>query len=251
MINLRAQTMEYLHREFENYSHQRKRGLAFESVHPFKSHTYLSTLIQIGNYLPNPQTEPRSLEVGFGSGYLISLFARLGFRAVGIERDDTAFQYSRAILEEKMVSALIAKGDGFNLPFKDNTFDIVSSFGMIEHYDLYQQGKLLKEMSRVSKNLVLVGVPNDNPKSNYQQFKSEKTYIPEVEIIPDLHRSCLEAGLDPIMSSGCNAILGLDLKGILVNGTLNGDLLLRTEVSTPRDTLARKGFLKFTLAKKN
>lgn len=59
-------------------------------------------------------------------------------------------------------SLMIAQGDSFSLPFRDNTFDLVFNSGVIEHYDGETRHRLLKEMARTTRprGYVCVRLPN-------------------------------------------------------------------------------------------
>ena len=51
--------------------------------------------------------------------------------------------------------------DGYNLPFPDDTFDVVTCVDVIEHVEDYD--RLIKEMLRVSKKGVFLSTPNRRP----------------------------------------------------------------------------------------
>lgn len=54
------------------------------------------------------------------------------------------------------------KGSGFTLPFRDGAFDVVMSYGVIEHYSEQRARDMLAEHARVCRpgGLVLVSTPN-------------------------------------------------------------------------------------------
>lgn len=63
--------------------------------------------------------------------------------------------------KEKFPSANIVKGDGRNINFQDNSFDLVLSNATIEHVGSFEnQIQFLKECNRVCKKLVIVTTPN-------------------------------------------------------------------------------------------
>ncbi len=43
----------------------------------------------------------------------------------------------------------------YHLPFKEDSFDLVMSCGLIEHFDLYKVQQILLEMRRVGKSLIV------------------------------------------------------------------------------------------------
>lgn len=51
-------------------------------------------------------------------------------------------------------------GDIRDLPFDDNTYDVVCAFQVLEHLPFEDQDTILSEMSRVSKETVIIAVPH-------------------------------------------------------------------------------------------
>ena len=99
------------------------------------------------------------LEVGSGSGYMVSFFQQKGLFSVGIDRNiEPAKVAKRHFQVRNMIQA-----DMFNLPFRDNTFDIVWNEGVLEHFPDPRNLIALKEMTRVSRGKVIVAVPNTTP----------------------------------------------------------------------------------------
>ena len=98
--------------------------------------------------------EGKILEVGCGTAYCSSLIAR------NKKVKSYAMDYSTNLIgywKDKKVKYYV--GDGFSIPFKDKSFDIVWNAGVLEHFD--DPLPFLKEMRRVTKEngLVYVLVP--------------------------------------------------------------------------------------------
>ena len=111
-------------------------------------------------YIP-PQAQ--ILEVGFGSGRILSRLAReLDCRCVGVDLEERAFESLSFFCEWHGVKVEAIKGSGFILPFKDNSFDAVYSEGVLEHFPQAQSEAMLREHVRVCKEggQVIVSVPN-------------------------------------------------------------------------------------------
>jgi ubiquinone/menaquinone biosynthesis C-methylase UbiE len=51
------------------------------------------------------------------------------------------------------------QGDGAGLPFKDNRFDVVSALDVMEHIPPERRETVLKEMGRVSRDMILISAP--------------------------------------------------------------------------------------------
>jgi SAM-dependent methyltransferase len=108
---------------------------------------------------------PRALilEVGFGSGRILSqLVKELDCRGVGVDLDDGAFESLSFFCERHGVKVEAIKGSGFVLPFKENSFDVVYSEGVIEHFPQAQSEAMVREHVRVCREggLVIVSAPN-------------------------------------------------------------------------------------------
>lgn len=96
------------------------------------------------------------LDAGCGSGFFSKYF---------VDKDCNVFalDYSRKALEmtKKLDKRIITKrGDASNLKFNNNSFDLVFSDGLLEHYK--KPEKILKEFNRVLKpsGIIITFVPN-------------------------------------------------------------------------------------------
>jgi predicted SAM-dependent methyltransferase len=66
-----------------------------------------------------------------------------------------------SVLEKTYPGLKYVKADGRNLPFPDNSFDIIFSHAVIEHVgNSYNQKKFISELYRVCKNGVFFTTPN-------------------------------------------------------------------------------------------
>jgi ubiquinone/menaquinone biosynthesis C-methylase UbiE len=99
----------------------------------------------------------KALDVGCGYGR-ISLFL-----------NENSFDVTAIDSFQQMVDKIKCKGitamrmDAKNLKFKDKTFDLVFSDGLLEHFKSEQDVvKIIKEQLRVSKRYVLNFIPADN-----------------------------------------------------------------------------------------
>ncbi|MDD5638417.1 MAG: class I SAM-dependent methyltransferase [Candidatus Pacebacteria bacterium] len=95
------------------------------------------------------------LEIGAGTGRDLEELSKHGygvtysdFSSVAIEK----FHKRNRQIETK-------ECDARNLPFQDNSFDLVYSLGLLEHFDSGDRKKIISEMFRVSNNYVLIDVP--------------------------------------------------------------------------------------------
>lgn len=106
----------------------------------------------------------RVLEVGCGTGLILN-------RLIGDRRHIVGVDLSMAMLQKaKDRASHLAQSDAVNLPFKDETFDVVCSFKVLAHVPLISEA--LAEMSRVVKRGGLLVVEFYNPIS--LRFVSKK-----------------------------------------------------------------------------
>lgn len=97
------------------------------------------------------------LDIGCGVGWALKYCFNRGIQCFGFDISHRAIALARNILSPD-TKLLVA--DGEHLPFADNTFDLVSSLGTLEHFSSPAQG--LKEITRITKpgGQVLLVVPN-------------------------------------------------------------------------------------------
>ncbi len=90
------------------------------------------------------------LEVGFGSGRILTRIASdKHCKCVGVDVVDGAFPSLSFFSQQHGVKVEAIKGDGFSLPFKDKSFDVVYSEGVIEHFPTDYAMAMVKEHARV------------------------------------------------------------------------------------------------------
>jgi SAM-dependent methyltransferase len=75
----------------------------------------------------------RVLEVGCGTGTDLSLFARGGALAYGVDLTRTGAVTSATRLKHYGLAQRVSIGDAEILPFRDSTFDLVYCWGVIHH----------------------------------------------------------------------------------------------------------------------
>jgi ubiquinone/menaquinone biosynthesis C-methylase UbiE len=114
-------------------------------------------------YLPSVEGK-RVLEVACGRGGFSRLLASRGARMFGADFSSTALQIARRKITgeqtERCTQLELTQADAQNLPYADNSFDIIVSCETIEH--LRDPAAALKEMARVTRSggLLLLTTPN-------------------------------------------------------------------------------------------
>lgn len=92
----------------------------------------------------------RVLDIGFGAGRHVVLFAKEGFDAYGIEESGSGVEHCREWLKAENLQASISQGDMSTLPYPDGFFDFVLSWKVIHHATLEKMKITLKEILRVT-----------------------------------------------------------------------------------------------------
>jgi len=89
----------------------------------------------------------RSLEVGCGSARMSAMLAAQGYETVCLDFSDTALVSARRNYETVGAAGVLTQGDAYHLPYRDGSFDVVLSAGLLEHFEEPQP--IVDEMVRV------------------------------------------------------------------------------------------------------
>lgn len=90
------------------------------------------------------------LDVGCGTGQLIRSLRSFGVDAYGVEISKDALE-----MVDPDIRQYVKYGDITDLPYKDNEFDLVVTYDVLEHIDKGKLQKAISEMARVSSKYVL------------------------------------------------------------------------------------------------
>jgi len=77
----------------------------------------------------------RVLEVGCGRGSLSCYFSDAGYDCTLVDLSSNVISIAKKIFSKNKLEAKFFVGDANNLDFPDNSFDIVYSIGLLEHFD--------------------------------------------------------------------------------------------------------------------
>ena len=108
---------------------------------------YIMDEIKIEYLRPLLPRSGRTLEVGCGAAHLSCFLAARGYQTVGLDYSDEALRVAQRNYSLTGVEGGWVTGDGYVLPFATNTFDVVLSAGLLEHFE--NPVPLLQEMIRV------------------------------------------------------------------------------------------------------
>ncbi len=90
------------------------------------------------------------LDIGFGSGAYLEELASLGYRCTGIDASEEMIRTTRSRLDEQGLNDVpLFYGDIENLPFRDSSFDLVLSMGVLGY--LLNEQKAASEVRRILK----------------------------------------------------------------------------------------------------
>jgi len=102
------------------------------------------------------------LDVGFGLGYGLNILSIKSREVNGVDVDVKVLNYcTNTLVGKNPRLKILIIFDGYNLPFSDDTFDVVTCVDVIEHVEDYN--RLIKEMVRVSRKGVFLSTPNRRP----------------------------------------------------------------------------------------
>jgi ubiquinone/menaquinone biosynthesis C-methylase UbiE len=109
--------------------------------------------LKLYDFLKNYKLDKNSkvLEVGCGCGDGLKQFNNQF--VVGVDLSEESLKLSKGNL---------VNADLFKLPFKDNSFDLVYSSGLLEHFKIEKAREAVLELKRVCKGEIVVIVPNSH-----------------------------------------------------------------------------------------
>lgn len=106
-----------------------------------------------------PMKDMVSLEAGCGGGYFVKKVAGLVKKSIGVDFEKGMIRKSKKLCIDTKNTQFF-KADIRKLPFKNNMFDIIMCFGVVEHFD--DSVEALIELKRVLKKggALIVSVPS-------------------------------------------------------------------------------------------
>ena len=145
---------KYLIREKEMWNNQYQEELP--SMEEIKALPWSKIILKEAKKIKAKTT----LETGAGSGKFSFMLADEGYEATAMDFNETILEALKRNNEKVDKKIKIVKGNILNMPFPDNSFDLVFSEGVIEHFLGCDREKAIKEMVRVSKKRIIIFVPD-------------------------------------------------------------------------------------------
>ena len=118
------------------------------AINNYFSNAFVKSILSITKIEKGKIFEP-----GSGGGMTCANFAQLGFEIISMDLSNNALRKGISLFKSLSLNAKFLLGDLFNLPIKDEQFDIVFNQGVMEHFRLANMDALkgVKEMLRVLK----------------------------------------------------------------------------------------------------
>jgi len=144
------------------------------------------------NLIQEYRKDGRLLDVGTGFGFFPAEMKKKGWEVAGVEISQKAIDYARNVL-----GLTIFPGPVENIAFRDNDFDAVTAFYVIEH--LSHPMAFFRECHRILKpgGLLLLRYPHTTPIKNFLQFLGVKNRLYDLpahlsDFSPKMIQHCLE-----------------------------------------------------------
>ena len=121
---------------------------------------YFKSVQRLISYIPQKELEnTQVLEVGCGPGFSTQRLLNLLPRSVKLSASDVEEENVQDTLKKVGERAKVSVEDVYNLEREDSSLDLIFVLEVMEH--LEQPEKALKELKRVCKKYMILGVPNE------------------------------------------------------------------------------------------
>ncbi len=176
----------------------------------------------IAERITNPKAQ--ILDVGCGAGFLSNDLGKLGFDVTGIDLSEDSLRVAGEHDTSKSVKYITA--DALQLPFADETFDVVTAMDFLEHIE--DQKGFIREVARVLKpgGRFFFHTFNRNAVSKFVIIKLVEWFVantPKHMHVIDLfmkpeevEKACASNGMAVVELTGIKPIFStITLKGLL------------------------------------
>lgn len=124
----------------------------FKSKYPLRAYAHER---QYDSVLSNVKPGMKVLDVGCGDGVLSLMMAEKGAEVVGVDLSVPNIKAAKKYAGK--IRASFLTGDVENLPFDNDSFDLVVSSHVLEHLPDFDRG--LREVMRVTKKRAIIAIP--------------------------------------------------------------------------------------------
>lgn len=126
----------------------------FEQTHGWYVGARQIVLGFLGRYIKRYDKPIKILDAGCGTGKTLQLIRKYG-TPIGIDIVDTALIFCKKRIQNNILQASVC-----NLPFKDETFDIILSLGVLYHKLVKDDFQATRELYRVCKKRGIIIITN-------------------------------------------------------------------------------------------
>ena len=131
-------------------------------IQPEKAYTYFILDSLFRRYLQKQNEKKLAfLEIGCSPGAWMVYFHRMfGYDVSGVEYTVEGYNLTKENLKKSNVSGIVLQEDIFSTTLPPESFDVVFSFGLVEHFK--DQEEIIKSHYRLLKKggVLIIGVPN-------------------------------------------------------------------------------------------
>lgn len=166
----------WIAREETNYLHWTRSSPTNQIQFAFRQNwlTFNQILKQYGINCPG-----KALEVGCGRGSMSAYFADHSWKVTLLDYSDKAISTAKQLFSTHALPADFIVADCLNIPITDETFDVIYSIGLFEHFE--DISTLISEQVRLLKpNGVLIGYVVPDYSSNPHNIQTRYNFINKI-----------------------------------------------------------------------
>jgi ubiquinone/menaquinone biosynthesis C-methylase UbiE len=154
MANFKEIEENKIKKFYQSYS-DKIRGKRLNSPFPLRRYVHQTNYLSILRYVNSAE---QVLEVGCGEGILSVLMAQKGAQVTGLDISRPNLKNAKEYAGTKGLNNIkFIEADAENLPFGDNSFDVVVADNVLEHLPNFEKG--LSEIKRVTKKRAIIVLP--------------------------------------------------------------------------------------------
>lgn len=166
--------------EYQNIFNHEDKHFYYVAVHEAVEHEVTQAL--------RHSSDVRILDAGCGTGWLAKRLSRFG-------KVDAIDVHERALTLARSRGVNVTRGSVEEIPFPDNTFDLVTSIDVIYHKAVYDDSKALSEIFRVLKpgGTLVIRVPaHESLYSSHDKFVQTARRYRIEQVREKLNYSCFQ-----------------------------------------------------------
>lgn len=134
------------HQEWEEFWNKKSDTISTKDIYYLMDEIKLEYVLEI---LPPPSADFKTIEVGCGSARLSSFLAARGYRTTCLDYSPNALDSAKRNYRLLNLEGTFILGDATHLSLDDNSYDVVISTGLLEHFP--DPHIVVEEMVRILK----------------------------------------------------------------------------------------------------